>query len=438
MLHFPRRVSLRECGSHSIFLMALISGCKHELSITIPVVDVDAETENVTAAIQKKAHLPGFRPGKAPASVIRSRFAADIRQRVLENLVPRALSERFRQENLNVVGRPDIKDLKYEPGQPIEFRAEFEVAPEFELGEYIGLEAPYSEPVATEEEVQARLDSIREQKAEFVNLDPRPAADGDFAVVSMVAVTGADLKSDETVIQLGDADTFPAFTENLRGVTPGESREIEVTYPEDYGQAQLAGRTVRFQVELKQLRRKELPELTDDFAQELGDFQTMDEVRQAIRAAILREKEAEAQERAKTAILDRLVATHDFPVPEAFVERQLEILAENYLRTLASRGVNLNDVKLDWDKFRDTQRERAVKDVKASLILEKVADREAIAATQEDVDKEIQRIARAQREAPAVTRLKLEKEGALERIAQSIRTQKTLNFLFDKSRKVAS
>lgn len=420
--------------------MALIEGCKHELSFTIPVIDIDTEAEKVLADYQKKVRLPGFRPGKAPASLIRSKFEGEIRQQVLENLLPKALGERFRQENLNVVGRPEIKDLKFEKGQPIEFKAEFEVAPEFDLGEYVGIEAPYAEPAVTDEDVDQRLQSVREQKAEFVNEEPRPAADGDFAAIALESIAGVDspVKSDEMVIEIGDKETMPEFTENLRGVTPGEVKEFDVVYPEDYGQEKLAGKTVRFKVTLNQLRRKELPELNDEFAKDIGDFQTLEEVKTAIRTGITREKEQSAQEAARTAILDKLVDAHNFPVPEAFVDRQIEIQAENYLRSLAAQGMDLKDVKLDWNKLKESQKDRATRDVRASLILEKIADREAIAATQDDVDKEVQRIARAEREAPAAVRMKLEKDGGLGRIAARIRTEKTLAFLFDKSRKIAA
>lgn len=419
--------------------MAFIEGCKHELSLTIPVVDIDAESEKVLGDYQKKVRLPGFRPGKAPVSLIRSKFESEIRQQVLENLLPRALGERFQQENLNVVGRPEIKELKFEKGEPIEFKAEFEVAPEVELGEYVGVEAPYEEPVVTDEDVDQRLQSVQEQKAEFVNEDPRPAANGDFAVISLESITGVDtpVKSDEMVIEIGDKDTLPEFSEHLQGVTPGETKEFDVVYPEDYGQETLAGKTVRFKVTLNQLRRKELPELNDEFAKDIGDFQTIEEVKNTVRTAIVREKEQAAQEAARTAILDKLVDSHDFAVPEAFVDRQIEIQAENYLRSLAAQGMDLKDVKLDWNKLKESQKDRATRDVRASLILEKVADREAISATQDEVDKEIQRMARLEREAPATVRMKLEKNGGLGQIAGRIRTEKTLAFLFDKSRKVA-
>lgn len=420
--------------------MALIEGCKHELAFTIPAVDVKAESEKVLAKFQKQVRLPGFRPGKAPASIVQSRFAAEIRQEVLEALLPRALGERFKSENLNVVGQPSIKDLKWEGDSDIDFKAEFEVAPDFELGDYIGLEVPYDEPAVSEEDIDKRIDSIRETRAQYVNEEPRPAAHGDYAVVSLRSIEGVEppVENDDMQIQLGDAETFAAFTENLTGVTPGETKEFEVAYPDDYGQEKLAGKTVKFSATLKQLRRKELPDVDDEFAQELGDFKTVGELREAVRSAILREKESEAQETAKATLINKLVDGHVFAVPEAYVDRQIEIQAENYLQSLQMQGVDVSKIKLDWNKLKESQTERATRDVRASLILEKVADREAIGATQDDVDKEIQRIARSQKEAPGVLRLKMEKNGDLGRIAARIRTDKTLGFLFDKSRKVAA
>jgi trigger factor len=419
--------------------MALIEGCKHSLAFAIPVDDVEAEMARVVADFSRKVRLPGFRPGKAPVSLIRTKFEGDIRQQVLENLVPRALNQRFRDENLNVVGQPSVKDLKFEKGQPIEFQAEFEVAPDFELGEYTGIEAPYKEATVSEEEIVKRIDQVRDSKADFVNLDPRPSEDGDFAVFSLESVAGVEppMSSDEMTIEIGGQETMPEFSANLRGASPGDEREFDVVYPEDYGQERLAGKTVRFKVVLKQLRRKELPEPDDHFAQDIG-FQTFEEVREAVRTALMQEKEQAAVEMAKTAIVEKLIDAHQFPVPEAFVDRQIEVNTENYLRTLAAQGVDIRkDVRLDWNKVKESQQERATREVRGSLILGKIADREGIVPTQDDVDKEIQRISRATKDAPAVVRLKLEKDGRLDQIASQIRTAKTIQFLFDKSRKIA-
>jgi trigger factor len=420
--------------------LALIEGCRHSLEIAIPADEVETEATRVTADVQKRAKLPGFRPGKAPTSLIRKQFAGDIRQQVVENLIPKHLQKQIEAENLNVVGRPDIKDLHFHEGEPLRFKAEFEVIPQIELGEYKDVEVAYHEPEVTDEDVDKRLNEIRDQKAEFVNVDPRPLENGDHAVVALESIGGVEgepVKQDEMVLEIGGADTFEAFSENLRGLAPGDEKEFAVTYPEDYGAARLAGKAIQFHATVKGLRKKELPELNDEFAQDLGDYRNIGEVRDAIRKGILAQRQYEAQTEAKNKIVDKLVEAHEFPVPEVFVERQIENRVEQSLRAMAEQGVDLQKVKLDWNKVRDTQREKAVREVKASMLLSRISEREAIHATRDEVDKEVEKIARQNREAVAAAHMRFEKDGTLGRIANHIQTEKTLNFLFEHARKTA-
>jgi trigger factor len=420
--------------------LALVEGCKHSLEISIPVPDVESELGRVTADVQKRAKLPGFRPGKAPTSIIRKQFAGDIRQQVLENLIPSFLQRQFEAENLNVVGTPDIKDVHFHDGEPLRFKAEFEVVPEIELGDYRGVEVPYAEPQVSEEDIDKRVEELREQKAQYVNVDPRPVEDGDHAVVALESLSGVDgdpVKTDEMVLEIGGEDTFPAFTENLRGVTPGEEREFDVIYPEDYGAKKLAGKTVKFHATLKGIRRKELPDVNDEFAQDLGDYRDVGELREAIRKSIFSQREFETQQEAKNKIVDKLVDAHDFPIPEVFVERQVKNRMEQTLRAMAGEGVDPRSIKLDWKKVMETQREKALREVKASMLLSKVSEREAINATRDEVDREVERAARQQKEPVAALRMKFEKDGTLGRIASHIQTEKTLTFLFEQARKTA-
>jgi len=420
--------------------LALIDGCRHSLEIAIPADEVETEANRVTADVQKRAKLPGFRPGKAPASLIRKQFAGDIRQQVVENLIPKALQKQIEAENLNVVGRPDIKDLHFHEGEPLKFKAEFEVFPQIELGEYKDVEVEYHEPQIGDEDVEKRLNEIREQKAEYVNVDPRALENGDFAVValqSLAGVEGEPVKQDEMVLEIGGADTFEAFSENLRGLSPGDEKEFEVTYPEDYGATRLAGKTIQFHATVKGVRKKELPELNDEFAQDLGDYRNIDEVKEAIRKAITAQRQHEAQSETKNKIVDKLVDAHEFPVPEVFVERQIESRVEQSLRAMAAEGVDPRSIKLDWHKVKETQREKALREVKASMLLSRIAEREAIHATRDEVDKEVERLARQNREAVAAAQMRFEKDGTLGRIANHIQTEKTLNFLFEHARKTA-
>lgn len=414
--------------------------CIRTIDITIPVEEVDRETARVVADLQKKVRLPGFRPGKTPPGMIRTRYATEIRRDVLDSLIPKHFGKRAEAENLRVVGSPRLKDVHFHAGEPLKFTVEFEVAPEFELGEYTNLTTHYNEPQVTDEDVAARLEQLRDEKADYSNVDPRPVEDGDFAVVSLKSLAGlegAPIEQDEIQFHVGGEATLPEFTENLRGASPGEEKEFDVAYPEDYSQARLAGKTVRYHVALKAIRRKELPELNDDFAKDLGDYQNLDEVREDVRKAIYREREYLAKQESKNELVEKLVEMHPFPVPDAFVDAQVQTYAEQYLATLAARGVDPRSVKIDFAKLKESQHNRAVREVRASMILDRIADREAISALNDEVDRELQRIARQEREPVAAVRMRLEKDGTLRRIAGRIRTEKTLSFLFDKARKEA-
>ena len=414
-----------------------MEGCKHELEISIPAEAVEAETVKVTKTFQDRAKLPGFRPGKAPASLVRRNFAGDIRQQVLEQLVPRFFDEKAKEESLRVVGTPSISDVHFHDGEPIRFKAHFEVFPEFEPAEYKGVEVPYRQPEVSGEDVQKRIEELRESKATYANEDPRPLADGDYAVISLESLAGAEtpIKSDEVVVLIAGPETLAGFTENLRGASPGDEKEFDVTYPDDYGQEKLSGKTITFKVVVKGLRRKELPEINDEFAQDLGDFRTMVELKEALKKSILVQRETEAQREAKDKLVDKLVDANEFPVPEKFVEKQIENRVEQRLRSLAQQGVDPRSFNLDWAKIKEAQRDAAMREVKASLILGKVAEKEAIGVTNDEVEREVQRLAQQNREPIAALRKKLVEDGTMDRIASHIQTEKTLNFLFENARK---
>jgi len=418
--------------------LALVEGCKHSLEVSVPVAEVTAETERVVLDIQKRAKLPGFRPGRVTLPLIRAQFAGEIRRKVMENLVPKHLQKQFEAENLEVVGQPDIKDVHFHDGEPLRFTAEFEVIPKVELGNYRDVEVPYHDPEIADADIDKRLEEIREQKADYSNIDPRPLEDGDYAVValeSLAGVEGEPVKQEEMVLEIGGAETFPAFTENLRGLSPGDVRDFEVAYPADYGAARLAGKSVMFHTTVKGLRRKNLPEVNDEFAQDAGDYRTVEELRDAIRKSIFAQRQYQAQQEAKELIVEKLVEMHDFPVPEVFVERQIKARVEQALRAMISEGVDPRGAKLDWEKIREAQRDKAVFEVKASMLIARIAERESKHATRDEVDREVERLARQSREPVAAVHIKFEKDGTLGRLANHIQTEKTLNFLFEHARK---
>jgi trigger factor len=417
-----------------------VEGCKHELEISVPADAVAQETEKVADQFRDRAHLKGFRPGKAPMSLIRKTYSSDIRQKVLENLIPRYLQTRFKDENLQVVGRPDISDVHFHDGEPLTFKAQFEVYPEIQLSEYRGIEVPYTSPEVSDEDVNERIEQLRDTHAQYVNEEPRPLAEGDYAVVELESLSGVEepIKSNEVQILIGGPETMPGFTEALTGASPGDEKEVDVAYPEDYGNEKLAGKSVRFRVQVRGIRRKELPELNDEFAKDIGDYVTLNELRDTVRKSILAQRISDAQRQAKDKIVEKLIESSDFPVPKAFIDRQIENRVEQRLRSLEREGIDARSFNLDWEKVREAQHEEALKEVKASLILKKIAERETIGPTREEVDREVEKIARQEREPIAAVRKKLIESGMMDRIAAHIETEKTLNFLFEQATKTAA
>lgn len=419
--------------------MSSVDSCKRELQIAIPWKEVQEQTDKIVASIRRTAKIPGFRPGKAPPPVVKSRYKDEIRKEIVEQLVPRYFWDEAKQKDLHVVGSPDVHDLEFEDGEPMRFRAEFEVLPEFELGEYRRIEVPYSEPDVGAEQVEEELERMREQQASYVNLDPRPLEDGDVAVLALKSEAVGDapqVDQDDTTITLGEAGTLPEFTENLRGKSPGDEVDFTVRYPEDFGNEKLAGKEISFHAIVKGLRKKELPELDDEFAADVGDFRTVDEIRAKIRDQMEEHFRRQATEAAKNKLMDKLIESHDFAVPEKLIEQQVVRRLERRLGALKQQGVDIEKVDIDWRKVRGSEREPALRDVKAGLILERIATVEGIRATPDEINEQVKQYAAQSQQTVETARKKLAEDGTLDRIQDRMSNDKALNFLFDEAEKV--
>ena len=410
-----------------------------ELQISIPWNEVETEQQRILRSFRRQAKIPGFRPGKAPESVIRTRYAEEVKREVLEALVPKFFWKEAQAQDFRVVGAPNIQDVKFEESQPLEFRAEFEIVPDFELKEYRRLKVHYKEPEVSEEEISAELDRLRERQATFRNQDPRPLDDGDIAVVSLKSdeVEGVPkVDQSETTLTIGSEETLADFTNAFKGKSPGDEVDFDVTYPEDFGNEKLAGKTIPFHAVVKGIRTKELPELDDNFAADVGDFRSLDELKERIKEELYQHHRRHAVEHAHEHIIDELIKLHDFPVPERMVQDQIRTRVERTARNLASQGINLEEMQLDWKKIAEEQRPRAERDVKAGLLLERIAEAEAFEADEEEIDAQVERYAQQKKMAMSRARQELAESGALDNVRSNLVNEKTLNYLFDESEKV--
>jgi trigger factor len=419
-------------------------GVKREISVEIPAEEVTRETEALVQKYQKAARLPGFRRGHVPASIIRQRFKEDLKSDVVEALIPRYFRKEAEKLGMIPVSQPRVTDLHIHDGEPLKFKASFEIMPEIKVEGYKELRAEHPRIEVKDEEVEEALNNVREQHATFSSIEGRSLQDGDFAQASMdgrpkdTTAEGNDetkpIHMDEVLIEIGGKNTVPEFTENLRGVNAGDEREFEVKYAEDTSDKRLAGKTFVYKVKVQAIKQKNLPELNDDFAKELGEFSDLDQVRKQIRENMLAERKHEAEREAKDGLVAELVKRNDFEVPESLVDRQIDVRLERGLRALAAQGMKVEDMKkMDLPRLRAGQRDQAVQDVKSSLLLDRIAELEGISASENDLDHEIESLARQTKQSPEAVRARLTQDGGLDRIRNRIRSEKTLDFLYHQS-----
>ena len=409
--------------------------CKKELVIEVPPDIVKQESDAVTAHYRRLARIPGFRPGRAPASLIRRHFHDDIRSEVVQALLPKYFETAIKEQHMSVVGRPQFADLKFEEDSPLTATAKFEILPDFELKEYKGLEVGQRSSEATEDEVNETLEGLRQRAATFEPVEGRAAEDGDYVAVNYRGVEKADagakpIEATEAMVHLAGEGSVPEFTENLRGAKPGDVREFEVNYPEDYASKPLAGKSLSYRVEVVAIKKKVVPELGDEFAKSVSELKTMDELRARVKENLAARKKYEAESEAKQSLLNQLVAEHSFPVPDTLVEGQVDGKLERFMGRLISQGIDLRAVKLDWEKLREDGRPEAEKEVRGSLILEKVAEAEAIEVKEEEVDELIRELAQERRETPAALKTRLTRDGELPTIERRLRNQKALDLIY--------
>jgi trigger factor len=418
------------------------SSTRREIAVEIPVEEVNRETNALIQKYQKLARIPGFRRGHVPASVIRQRFSEDLKSDVVEALVPRYFRKEADKQGLIPVSQPQVTDLQLKDNEPLRFKASFEVMPEIKVDGYKELRAEKPEVTVTDEEVEQSLNGAREQHATFTSVEGRSLADGDYAQVSLDgkpkdgSTDGQDksVHMDEVLVEIAGKNTMPEFTENLRGAAAGDERVFEVTYAQDAQEQRLAGKTFIYTVKVQSIKQKTLPELDDQFATQLGEFKTLDEVRQRIRESMEAERKHTAEHEAKDKLVAELVKRSEFEVPEALVDRQIDVRLERGLRALAAQGMKAEDIKkMDLNRLRVGQRDQALQEVKASLLLDKIAEEEKIEVSDAEIDREIEALATQSKQTPEAIRARLTRDGALDRIRNRIRSEKTLDFLYRQS-----
>jgi trigger factor len=408
------------------------SSVKKSLHFEIEPEVVDKEIAERSKHYASRVKLPGFRPGKVPAHVIRQRFRAQVLEDVAEKIVNKAVRDELEGRGLRPVATPRVTELKIDDNQPMTFKAEFEVLPLVDLPEYKGLPVKSREAKVADADVDKEIDRLREEAARYDPIEGRPAREGDFVVldVQFTKEDGTRGKRDENVlVEVGSKDNHEDLNAALVGLSPGDAKDISLAYGEDHEQENLRGKTVAYNVTLKGVKTKVVPAADDEFAKDLGEFGSLAELRDKIRGQLKAAEEHKIDREAKNALLEALVQRAGFEVPDALIERHMMARTENAARGLALQGLDPTKVGVDWEKYRDAQREESVKAAKADILLDEIARREGIEALDGEIDAEIARYAERMKKTKDVVRARMEKDGDLGPLRARIREEKTLDLL---------
>ena len=413
-----------------------VSETQKQITIEIPSDVVDAEIDRVAKDYSKQARLPGFRPGKVPSNIIKQRFREQIHHDVMHDLIPRAVEEALQERGIEPVATPDIKDVSLSEGQPLKFTAAIETVPPFDPGDLSTISLRQPSSAITEEAVARTLEQLRERAARHESVEGRPVAEGDTVVVDLDR-TDPDGKIDHhegVSVELGATGNPPGFDQHLIGVNAGDEKTFVIHFPDDYAVKDMANTDVTYKVAVKELRRKVLPELDDEFAKDVGDFESLAALRDRVQADMQADADRHAKQHVRGDLLKQLGQRIAFELPSSLVDREVDRRLEEFVRRLMDQNVDPRKAGIDWPQFREAQREPARDAVASALVLDEIARRENLTVTAEDVDKEVEQYAERSGRTPAALRAQLEKEGGLARLTAGLRREKAVDFAMSRAK----
>ena len=415
-----------------------ISTVKKKITIEIPQDDVAKEREKAVAKIAKKAKLPGFRPGKAPRSVVERHYGEDIQADVMNKLIADAYFQAVQEHKISPVDMPEISDVSLDKGSPLSFSATVEVRPNIELGTYDGIEVKEEPLTVSDEELEQTINRLREMYAQLEVVEGRPAEKGDSIIIDFEgfregkSIAGA--KASDHMLTLGSGNLIPGFEDQLVGVNKGEAKEIAVSFPADYTNKDLAGKDAVFKIMVKEIKRAVMPEVNDDFAKDIGNHNTVEELRARVKEDMEARKRDELASSQREELLSKLVDAHTFDVPPGMVERELQAMMKQQAVRLARQGMDVKS--FDAEKYREERLPLAERRVKGLLILDAVADREKVTVIDEELSAELQVLSRKSGQPVETIKKYYEsQEGGMDNLRSSLIQEKTLTLLLSRAKK---
>ena len=408
-----------------------LSPVKKTLEVEADPDEVEREIEEVVGQWAHRARIPGFRPGKVPPSLVRTRFAKEIREDVRDRLLGRLTRAATEEKGLKPLGEPVVEEISFEKDEPLRFRTTFEVSPEFTARNYRGVEVRETAVAVTEQEIGTTLEELRRSQVRLVTEEGRAASTGDLIVADVEGRPegGEPFRREGMHIEVGAAENLPAFNEGLSGATAGETREFLVSYPTEYDAKHLAGKAVHYRLQVHEVKRALYPNLDDEFAKDLGEFESLEALRGRIRADLTERKRVEVALAVRQRVLEKVMLENPVPLPEVLVHEEIQHRMEDAVRGLIVQGIDPRRIEVDWKALRERQEEPARRSVHARLVLDRVAAMESIAVLDSEVEEQIRREASRAGEDPRDMRKRIAKGPGLEALKNQMLREKSLDFL---------
>lgn len=399
--------------------------CRKQLKIEVPAAVVEAETERVVGEFRRSARLPGFRKGKVPTSVIQSKFQSEIEKEVVERLLPRYWRQAEAEAELDPLLPPSVDEVDLSPGEALTFLASVEVRPEIELGEMGSFDLPDPPVEPSAEELEQAIEDMRRAVAEWVEVE-RPASQGDLITGKLLALQDeeTDAEPQEVTFEVGDPQVWEELSLEVTGKKPGQKGEFERRQGEgDEGQDQ------RFEIEIDSIKERDLPELNDDLASRVGKFETVSELEEDIRDRLQRAKSLDREQKRERALLDQLRERHPVELPAGVVDQEIEGMLREYAQSLADSGVDLERAEMDWQALAEQVRPQAERRVHARLLLDAVVKQNQTEVDEDEFERTLAAIARAQKSSTSAIRQELDRTGRLAGLRQQMQREKALKSL---------
>ena len=418
--------------------MNQLEGNKVELKVEIEAERVNEALEQAYKKVVKDIDISGFRKGKVPRKVLEARYGKEILHKdALDILIPQGYSEALEETGIEPIDQPDIKDFHIKEDEPATFTAEVEVKPEVELGQYKDLEIEKEEAEVTDEEIQEEIDRVRNQHSQLVASDKEIVEDGDFVIIDFEGKKDGEKfpggSAEEYSLEIGSNTFIPGFEEQLIGAKVGDELELNITFPEDYNAKDLAGEEVVFDVEIKEIKEKQLPELDDEFAKEVSDYETFEEYKESIKERLQENKKERTEREYENNLIETASGNAQVDVPEKMVEDELNKMFQNFAQSVSQQGMDVQDyldyMGTDEEGWKEQNKENAEKRTRSNLVLEAIAEEEDIEISEEEIEEQINEIAESNDQDPEQIKAFLQMQGQLNGLKDGLKMQKTIEFL---------